>query len=62
MSYFSRQPILFKIKITGGDECFATSPESAFAAYYQLKRDRGIMGTKATIKNLVTGKVVFADA
>ena len=52
---------MFYIEVTGGDNAYADTAEDAFSTYHQLKKDRGIKGTKAIIKNLVTGKVVLNE-
>lgn len=46
-------------EITNGDDtAYADDAEAAFVAYHQLHRDRGIMDTHVSIKNLETGKFV----
>lgn len=50
---------MFIIEVTGGDNAYADTPEQAYAAYWQLQRDRGTQGTTARITNLHTDKVVL---
>lgn len=49
---------MFRIEVTGGDNAYADTPEQAYAAYWQLQRDRGTQGTGARIVNLQTERVV----
>jgi hypothetical protein len=48
---------MFEIS-NGEDTVYADDAEAAFVAYHQLHRDRGIMGTNVSIRNLVTGRII----